>query len=89
MRENQVQALPVDHKHMFVRVLLELAEGELALLPVEHLLDEEERLVAALEARAHGDARGRLHLVPRQHPYLDAGTPQTFDRYCHLVLQFV
>ena len=42
-----------------------------------------------LKARAHGNARGRLDLVAREHPYLDTRAPEGLDSQRHLVLQLV
>ena len=54
-----------------------------------HLPERVDVLVARHQLRALGNARGRLELVAREHPDLDASVAQRLERFAHLALQLV
>mmetsp|Transcript_30175 Transcript_30175/g.57950 ORF Transcript_30175/g.57950 Transcript_30175/m.57950 type:complete len:865 (-) Transcript_30175:203-2797(-) len=68
------------HLHQLVRLLRQRAVGH-----AHHVLHH----VVQQQAARRPDVDGRLHLVPRQHPHVDAAGLQLLNRFRDAVLQLV
>lgn len=83
--QDDVKWRSVNHQKS-VCFLLKINQAEFSLTHRSKITHCEDGLTPIFKASRNCNARRRLYLVPRKHPYLDAGRAQGFDCHGNFVL---